>query len=56
MVFITAHAHLKHVVHENLWRLMSRQGVEDIEIGLPMLGFRDWAPEVGRSKLGLCGG
>jgi hypothetical protein len=55
MVFITAHAHLRHVVHEYLWRLMSRQGVENIEIGLLMLGFRDWAPEVGLSKLGLRG-
>jgi hypothetical protein len=31
--------------------LMSRHGVEDIEIGILMLGFRDWAPEVGLSKL-----
>jgi hypothetical protein len=53
MAFIPMHAHLKHVIHEYLWRLMSLHGVEYIKIGLLMLGFRDWAPKVGLSKLGL---
>jgi hypothetical protein len=48
MAFITMHAHLRRVVHENLWRLMSRQGVE----GPSRLGFQRWAFDVGPSKLG----